>query len=179
MKTARLTLRRLSGDDADALHAIMSDWQVVRQLGGWPWPPDPAFTRMRCDDNATKQRDIYGVHLNGALIGTVGTHKADLGYCFAQGHWGQGYAREASIAALDKAFTDAQCCVITASAWGDNDASVHVLQKLGFVEGTPETQHALARNAATLCRKFTLSSAAWLEGRCAIAYRLQRPNPKA
>ena len=161
MKTARLTLRRMCGDDAAALHVIMSDWQIVRQLGGWPWPPDPAFTQMRCDDTATHHRDIYGVWLHDDLIGTVGTHNNDLGYCFVADHWGQGFAREACTAALDGAFADLACDEIGASAWDDNEASMRVLGKLGFVEGQSETQHAFARDAPTLCRTFTLTRAAW------------------
>ena len=33
-----LSYRPMSSSDASALHKIASDWSVVRQLGGWPWP---------------------------------------------------------------------------------------------------------------------------------------------
>ena len=42
-RSNRLSFRMLQPTDAPALHAIASHWEVVRQLGSWPWPPEPAF----------------------------------------------------------------------------------------------------------------------------------------
>ena len=43
-----LYYRPMSSSDASALHKIASDWSVVRQLGGWPWPASKAFIFGRC-----------------------------------------------------------------------------------------------------------------------------------
>ena len=41
--------------DTDALHRIVSHWDVVRQLASFPWPPDLAFT-------ATRAQPYHGPH---------------------------------------------------------------------------------------------------------------------
>ena len=37
--TARLRLRPPLPGDRDALHALASDYEVVKQTATWPWPP--------------------------------------------------------------------------------------------------------------------------------------------
>ena len=47
LASPRLTFRDLMPHDAPALHAIVSGWEVVRQLGSWPWPADYDQTLAR------------------------------------------------------------------------------------------------------------------------------------
>jgi hypothetical protein len=49
---AEITCRYVRPTYLPALTAIMSDFQVVRQLGSWPWPQHAAFTATRCQPYA-------------------------------------------------------------------------------------------------------------------------------
>jgi len=44
-----LTYRDVDSDDFDVIHKMASDWNIVRQLGSWPWPPDPAYSKRRSE----------------------------------------------------------------------------------------------------------------------------------
>jgi [ribosomal protein S5]-alanine N-acetyltransferase len=75
------------------------------------------------------------------MIGTVGLLRFDLdhghaevGYEIARRHWGRGFAPEAVAAILRYGFTVLGLHRIEAGVLPENDASVRVLQKLGFVE---------------------------------------------
>lgn len=43
LTTARLTLRPLTQEDSPTVHAIVSHWEVAKQLASWPWPPRCCF----------------------------------------------------------------------------------------------------------------------------------------
>ena len=67
---ADITYRTVRESDFDAMHRIVSHWDVVRQLGGWPWPPDPDFTRTRAQ--AYKGNGfVWAICDDDRLIGTM------------------------------------------------------------------------------------------------------------
>ncbi len=155
-----LTFRDLGIDDLTALHELMSDWQVVRQLGSWPWPPDLAFTASRCkpyDDDGF----VWGVRRAGQLIGTVAVTGTVLGYTFALATGGRGIATAAVLRALTEAFGALGRTEITADTWADNTASRRVLTKVGFVETAQTVEHAKARNAMVASVSYRLTHARW------------------
>lgn len=128
----RLTFRPLQATDAAALHAIVAQAEVTRQLGPrWPWPADFAFTQSRAQP-FHGAGFIWGIFRHGALIGTVGVSGDELGYMLAPAAWGQGYATEACRLTLDRAFASG-LDRIRAGVWADNLASQRVLARLGFV----------------------------------------------
>ena len=129
--SAKLTYRDLQPIDATDLHQIVSNWDVVRQLGSFPWPADPAFTATRAMPYSG-DGFAWGVHLAGALIGTVAVTKGELGYMTAPAKWGKGFATEACRFALTHAFETLPLDEITAGVWADNAASRGLLTKLGF-----------------------------------------------
>ncbi|MEO1640617.1 MAG: GNAT family N-acetyltransferase [Pseudomonadota bacterium] len=155
-----LTYRDLLPDDADQLHAIVSDWAVVRQLGGWPWPADQAFTRSRC-----KPYDgdgfVWAVCADGTLCGTLGITNGDIGYMYHPAFGGQGIAGRAATAAITHAFATTKRDVLTGSTWWDNPASYRVLQKLGFVHWQTRYVRAKARGLPTPCNELRLTRADW------------------
>ena len=77
--TDRLTLRRARPGDAAALHALASDFDVVKMTASWPWPPDRAFTKSRAApfDPALGMAGV--VLLGGQLIGMMGALTAEPG----------------------------------------------------------------------------------------------------
>ncbi|QQA44518.1 GNAT family N-acetyltransferase [Pelagovum pacificum] len=147
LRSARLHYAPLSEEDFDALHDIMSDWSVVRQLGSWPWPPEPDFTRLRCRPYRGTGF-IYGVRLDGVLIGTNGVTDGEIGYCFGRDWWGQGFATESSRVVIEQAFNTGLTS-IAAKVWDDNASSYRLLTKLGFRETHRFSEMSKARGIET------------------------------
>ena len=78
---------------------------------------------------------------HGEMIGTVGLlrfdfeqRRAEVGYELARHWWGRGLASEATAAVIGYGFLVLRLHRIEAGLLPGNDASVRVLQKLGFVE---------------------------------------------
>jgi RimJ/RimL family protein N-acetyltransferase len=141
-RSARLTYRSLYPVDLDALHAIVSHFEVVRQLASYPWPPDREFTRTRAQPYIGRGF-VWGCFLQGELIGTVAVTGDELGYMFAPDHWGQGYATEACQTAIARALPDRDHLI--AGIWADNAGSLRLLQKLGFVVTGSDVSLNIAR----------------------------------
>ncbi|WP_296427836.1 GNAT family N-acetyltransferase [Yoonia sp.] len=157
---ADVTYRYLRPTDLDGLHALVSDWDIVRQLGSWPWPADRSFTARRCI-TYPGTGFIWALMQDDKLIGTMGVTEGDLGYCLAPMAWGQGIATRLARLAINHAFRDPALLWINASVWHDNPGSLHVLEKLGFSHAADDTQHALARNTPTLCHHYQLTRIQW------------------
>ena len=159
-----LTYRPLAPSDAERLHQVVSEWSVVRQLGGWPWPPDPAFTAGRC---RPYEGDgfVWAVLEDGRLVGTIGVTRyrqwADIGYMYDSTAAGRGIATRAARAAIDHAFDTADLTEIQGSTWHDNPASGRVLQKLGFRHWSTRFERAKARRMPTLSFNYRLSRRTW------------------
>ena len=120
----------MQATDLDQLHALVSHWDVVRQLASFPWPPERDFTRTRAQ-HYTGRGFVWGAFLHGRLIGTVAVTGEELGYMFAPDVWGQGFAFEACSLAVARAFAQGRDH-LEAGIWADNAASSGVLRKLGF-----------------------------------------------
>jgi RimJ/RimL family protein N-acetyltransferase len=157
---AELSYRPLDPADLPAFLTLVSDWEVVRQLGSWPWPPDPDFTASRCKPYEG-DGFVWGIFRDGRLIGTVGVTGGVLGYCLEMAQAGQGIATRAARQALAQAFADPSLLQVIADVWADNPASARVLAKCGFVETGRAVTHAKARNAPTLSIAHVLTRRAW------------------
>lgn len=86
-----LTYRDLGADDFEAMHCLATQWQVVRQLGGWPWPASPEFTKSRCKTYGGKGF-VWGICLDGSLVGSVAVTGRELGCILllrGVGSWGR------------------------------------------------------------------------------------------
>jgi len=144
LTTQRLMLRPLAATDARALYAIFSDPTVVRYWSAEPWTDismaETAIARaLEAYRDETELR--FAIELAGSreVIGTVALHhfynqynRCELGYAIASGHWGNGYASEAIEAVLDHGFNEVGINRVEADIDPRNDASAHVLEKLGF-----------------------------------------------
>jgi len=155
-----LTFRDLRDEDVDRVHAIVSQWSVVRQLGGWPWPADRAFTLGRCKSFAG-EGFVWAVCADGELCGTLGITNGDIGYMYDPAYHGRGIARRAAVTAIKHAFATGDRNVLTGSTWSDNPASYRVLQSLGFQHWQTRYMHAKARNRPTLVQHMRLTRADW------------------
>lgn len=92
---------------------------------------------------ATRDTIRWAIELveHSEMIGTVGLlrfnfeHRhAEVGYEIARRRWGQGFAPEAAAAVIRYGFSVLGLHRIEAGVLPGNDASVRVLQKLGFLE---------------------------------------------
>lgn len=148
VRSARLTYRGLTVEDLHNLHELVSDWEVVRQLGGFPWPADLAFTATRARPYGGNGF-VWGCWLNEAFIGTMAVTDGILGYSFAPAHWGQGYATEAGRLAVQTAFANPDLTALRADYWSDNAGSANVLHKLGFEVVAQTIEMSRARGVLT------------------------------
>lgn len=155
----QLIFRDIQPSDFDDLHAIMTDWQVVRQLGGWPWPPDPTFTLGRSKPYEGNGF-VHGAFVGGRMIGTIAVTDGTLGYCLGRAHWGQGYGTLMMTHALPLGF-DFGFDRIIAEVWIDNAGSQALLRKFGFRHVATTTEFSKARKVDTGSLTFELSKDDW------------------
>ncbi|PJI91781.1 RimJ/RimL family protein N-acetyltransferase [Yoonia maricola] len=155
-----LAYRPLNPNDFDAVHAIASDWSVVRQLGNWPWPPNEAFTMGRIAPY-DGEGFVWAVFLAEKLIGTIGLSPKGLGYMYASGWSGRGIATKAAMDVIAFGFKTYDWTEVRASTWIDNPASAAVLRKCGFTHWQTHYEASLARGIPTLIQQHRLSRATW------------------
>jgi len=136
--TDRLRWRRADPADLDGLHALVSDFEVVKNTATWPSPPDRRFTESRCVPFDLHKGLVGHVFCEDVLVGAIGVSQgatgADMGYMFGREHWGRGYATEIGRALIDAAFARYDWPAISACVFDDNPTSGRVLAKLGFTE---------------------------------------------
>lgn len=157
---ANLTYRNIHADDFANLHSIVSHWSVVRQLGGWPWPADRAFTKTRCKPYKGKGF-VHGVCLDDHFIGSMAVTGGELGYMFAPQCHGQGIATQAATQAIERAFTDFDWAALRAACWYDNAASARVLTKCGFTHWQTRYERSKARGYPVITHHYRLTRATW------------------
>ncbi len=155
-----VTYRAVRPQDFDALHGLVSLWDVTRNLGSWPWPPEEEFTRKRC---MPFEGDgfVWAICQEDALIGTVSVVRGELGYMLHPDHSGRGIVTQAAQTALSHAFNDLGIKEVHADIWADNAPSKHILMKFGFTLAVQEVEHALARNEPTDSETYKLTRTDW------------------
>jgi len=124
-------LRPFRPDDFEDFHAIVSDYEVVKMLGSWPFPADPAFTRARMETPEAQAGQVLVIEVDGSFAGTIGG-VGGLGYMLGQAYWGRGIASWAVGEMVRRMFSDPVIEAITACVWHGNPASERVLTKNGF-----------------------------------------------
>jgi RimJ/RimL family protein N-acetyltransferase len=164
IETDRLILRAPASGDADAILKGLDDFQVVRMLTGAPWPyrredAEAFLARSTTLDPAT-DRPLAIVHRQHGLIGGCGfqsdpkTPFPELGYWLAREHWGQGYATEATAAALAWARDGWGKRAVRSAHFVENAASGRVLVKAGMLyTGVVEALRCAARGEDVPARK--------------------------
>ena len=167
--TDRLLLRPKEAGDVEAIHAMVSEWEVVRWTASWPWPPERAFTEERVRGGQPDEGLIATILRDGDVIGMASVVRAELGYMLAPVAWGQGFATEACTALLDFGFATTDWPAIEAGVFTGNDASLRVLDKLGFLRVGEDVSHcrALGRDAAGV--ELSLSRSAWRTIRAGVS----------
>lgn len=145
LETPRLTLRRLSEDHAGFILRLLNEPSFLRHVGDkGVRSEDDARRYLRDGPMASYARHGFGPYLverkdDGAPVGMCGLLRRetlsdpDLGFAFLPEFWSRGYATEAAAAVLAYGRETLGLGRIVAITSPDNDGSIRVLQKLGFV----------------------------------------------
>jgi len=135
----RVTLRRMQEDDIPMLLAMESDPEVMRYSTG----AKPADQARRQELLAWLREPLtrlghWAIEIDGAAAGWVslvplaGTDSIQLAYRLQRAAWGRGYASQAAKQLCEYAWRELEVAELVAVVWPDNQASVRVLEKLGF-----------------------------------------------
>jgi [ribosomal protein S5]-alanine N-acetyltransferase len=145
MEPARLRYERLRPEHLDRFHVLVQDEHIRRYLmDGEVFPREWSEQRIHDSENLWNRRGV-GLSLaferaSDELAGFCGfleipsLHpEPQLVYALLERFTGRGYATEMAWAAIENARTAAGFSSIVAGVDEVNAASVHLLEKLGFV----------------------------------------------
>jgi [ribosomal protein S5]-alanine N-acetyltransferase len=143
LKTDRLLLREFVMDDVEDFFRMVSDPDVTRYTGDGGKTLEEV--RKGLEERLFQDYRKYGYGRWAAVykptskvIGFAGlkylddVDEVDLGYRFFKEHWGQGLATEAASAVLAYGFGTLRLQRIIGIADIKNQASIRVLEKVGF-----------------------------------------------
>ena len=162
LRTERLTFRHGTAADVEAIHAIVSDWEVVKNLGTWPYPANLAFTINRIVNQPERNRGLAGtVRVGDEIIGGMGLIDGELDYMIAPAHWGKGYATEIGRRLVDYGLDSYSWLSVIGGAHVDNPASCRVLENIGFEPTGTEMSGCAARGCDVETRTYVLTRERW------------------
>jgi len=148
LATPRLILRPPVATDLPWLLAEMNTQSVMRHLAGVRSPD--AVAESLADDIAAfhsggHQRWTVWLAEGDTRVGRVGLFhvrspaappalqgQREIGWSFAESHWGKGYASEAARIVIAHAFDVVQLPVLWSQTSDSNAASTRMMQRLGF-----------------------------------------------
>lgn len=139
IETPRLVLRTPIRGDVPQLAKLADNRKIARTLPRLPRPYTRADAIAFVEIFAQREDERpYAITLGGTFIGVVGFafHRGrppELGYWLGEPYWGEGYMTEAARALIETAQATGQYATIAARALVENEASLNVLRKLGFV----------------------------------------------
>nr|WP_242011717.1 8-oxo-dGTP diphosphatase MutT [Acetobacter oeni] len=159
MTVGAYTLRGLLPGDANAIHRLVNDWNVIRMLSRLPFPYPHDLASEWIAGTARQAADGTAYHFavidnqTGSLIGCVGLtldsrqglRSASLGYWIGRAHWGRGVASLAANRVCRWALANLRLDRLEATAAQDNAGSVAVLKRIGFRQTGTATRPFMAR----------------------------------
>lgn len=144
LQTERLTLRKLTIDDAPFLLKLLNEPSFIQNIGDKEVRTiDDARVYALNGPIASYKQHGFGLYLvalkgTGEPIGICGLVKrdllpdADIGYAFLPAYWRKGYALEATTAIKQHAFTVLGHQQLLAIVNPENASSIRVLEKIGL-----------------------------------------------
>ncbi len=145
LETGRLTLRRLTPDDAAHILELLNEPSFLRFVGDkGVRTPDDARDYIANGPIASYEQHGFGLYLtlrkeDDVPIGICGLLKrdtlddVDVGFAFLPEFWSKGYATESAAAVMDYGRSVLGLKRILAVTSPDNVKSIRVLEKQGFV----------------------------------------------
>ena len=144
LETERLTLRKLSIDDAEFILKLLNEPSFLRYIGDKGVRNlDDARQYILRGPVASYEQNGFGMYLvelkeNRMPIGISGLVKrdglpdADIGFAFLPEYWSKGYAVESAAAVMTYARERLALGRILAITSPDNEASAKLLGKIGL-----------------------------------------------
>ena len=145
LRTARLTLRPFTPDDAPAVQRLASAYEVALNtlMIPHPYPEGAAEQWIGMHQADFDENRIHHFALDdGELVGAMALvmksdGRAEIGYWIGVPYWGRGYATEAAREVVRYGFEDLGLQRIFAGYFTRNAPSGRVLEKIGMqYEGT-------------------------------------------
>ncbi|WP_397538913.1 GNAT family N-acetyltransferase [Rummeliibacillus pycnus] len=160
LETKRLTLRKVTKEDANSILKYLSNEEVMKNYGLEPFKSikdalDEIAWYQSIQNNKTGIR--WGITLKeqGVVIGSCGFHnivshhfRTEIGFELSKEQWGKGIAAEAVEAILSYGFQHMNFQRIEALIEPPNLSSQKLVEKLGFIK------EGLLRNYEFTCGKF-------------------------
>ena len=146
--TERLTLRKFTVDDAQAMFENWANDERVTRYLTWCPHESPEFTKQLLEGWCAAYESLntynWAMEYEGTLIGNISAVRlndkneyAELGYCMGYAYWNKGLMPEAAKAVIDYLFTEIGVHRVGISHAVKNPASGRVAQKCGLTfEGT-------------------------------------------
>ncbi|MEK8129019.1 GNAT family protein [Paenibacillus filicis] len=143
LTTDRLVIRTLDMRDKEAFYTYRSTPEVYKYQSWKPADISEAENFISANmavvpDTGDSWLQVAVCLKDGQLAGDIGIHflddgfQAEIGYTFAPGFQGQGYASEAVRAVIDYLFAGLGKHRVTGSVDPDNLKSIKLLEGLGF-----------------------------------------------
>jgi 8-oxo-dGTP diphosphatase len=137
IRSERLLLRAYESADAQALVALLGDFEVARWLARVPHPYTIDDANAWIVLSKSEARHSFAITRDGVLIGGIGLGRRpddayELGYWIGRPFHRNGYAEEASRKLLHVGFAEWNVARVVLSALPDNAPSLALIAKLGF-----------------------------------------------
>lgn len=147
LETERLLLRPFDEDDLSDFFSYCHNPNIGNNAGWKPHDtPEESLEILRTVFIGKENRWAIVKKSSQKLLGAVGLSPDDLrknpkalmlGYWLGEDYWGCGYALEAAQKIIDYGFNHLGAALITANCYAENERSLRLLSRLGFVlEGT-------------------------------------------
>ena len=151
IRTGRLILRRLTRDDAAALHdSCSSDEAVVRFLTRGAASGPEETEKLVCswvDSYETADFFLWAIEFDGQVIGTVNLHgvcrasgRCEIGFSIGSRWWNRGIMTEAAGAVVRHALDRLNFYQIIGWCAVGNAASARVMEKIGMKKANLPSQ---------------------------------------
>jgi RimJ/RimL family protein N-acetyltransferase len=169
LETERLILRPPRPSDIQAMTVWLSDFDVARMTSRVPHPYGESDAEAFIAAGAAHRYVIQGKK-DGIFLGMIGLHADDgyeFGYWLGKPFWGHGFATESAHRLVSFAFEQLDRDTVHAGWFFDNQASGHVLAKLGARHNGSNMRDCRARGMAVLCHDMLLTRADFLRKQAA------------
>ena len=151
LESERLFLRAFEPGDAAEVQRLAGDPQVSELTSNIPHPYRDGMAETWIAQHgewaAAGRSYVWAICHQGELVGAISLtdvapgHQAELGFWLGRCAWGKGFMTEAARAVVEHAFVSLNLTRLHSSHFAENQASGHVLEKLGFRKEGTQRRH--------------------------------------
>lgn len=167
LETERLTLRRPTLADVQAIARLANDRRIAENMRALPHPyRQEDATRFVKAVAGAGSDTVFLIEHHHTPVGVVGVdwrkpETPELGYWLGVDHWGRGFGTEAARAAIDFTFEEYDIPQMISVARVVNPASRNILEKCGFQWNGVELHRFAALGSSSPVDCFRLTRGVW------------------